>query len=417
MAINFPSSPTLNYVYSSSCHYWRWDGTSWNSCTSTKPIIQISASYAPTASYVITHTAISSSVSITSSYAESGSRANNAISASYALNGGTSGDSIIIVGNGTNSTLRSGSTNCANGNYSTVFGGLYNTGSGTISTIAGGLSNVASGNCSGILGGHDNNTCNLTDAFIIGSNLNATANCTTFVNNLCVTRNLLATVTCVTSASNSLNFIYSNAQIISGSGDNSIYQCGVGNSVTGYHNASIGGTSNIIPSYSISNSIILGGQNNKICTTFGNTDYNNSILGGQSNVFCNYNNGGTTTGYNNSILGGCSNKICNGDIFLAGNGYNNSILGGQNNVFCMINGCNNSILGGHDNKIYNLCDTFIVGSNITATVGCTTYVNSLALQVVATPPTSPVVGMLIYSGSTMKKLFYYNGTNWVCAGI
>jgi Phage Tail Collar Domain len=118
------------------------------------------------------------------------------------------GDSIMVTGSGAGSTMRAINNNNANGTISTVPGGYCNTVTGCAGTIGGGQCNVVGGvfgivaggryncvpsNCSGIFGGHNNNTCAYTDAFIIGSNLNATANCTTFVNNLCVEGSVFGT--------------------------------------------------------------------------------------------------------------------------------------------------------------------------------------------------------------------------------
>jgi hypothetical protein len=82
--------------------------------------------------------------------------------------GGGASSSIVILGGGAGSTLRCGVNNTASGTYSTVFG----------------CSNTASGCYSSIVGGRGNNTCAFADSFIIGSNISATAACTTFVNNI-----------------------------------------------------------------------------------------------------------------------------------------------------------------------------------------------------------------------------------------
>ena len=501
MAINFPQSPISASIFTIGGKSWQWDGvSSWNSLGNS---VQISSSYVTTASYISNNYTLSSSYSYTANYALSGNYAACSATANYAKNGGDGNSGIMIVGDASNSTIRCGNNNCVLGTYSIISGGTGSCIVQNYSTIAGGFSNkISAGQYAGILGGKCNNTDGYYDSFVIGSNLNANQACTTFVNNLCISGSLfVVSASCAITASYSP---YNNSGtgtevIIAGSGDNSIYQCGVGNSVNGYHNASIGGTSNIITSstYPISNSIILGGQNNLVSGSgTGGCDYNHSILGGQSNTIyngggCAYNqsilSGQSNTIYtcggcacNQSILGGQSNVICNcasnhrgynstilgglsnciiSTVLLGNNScefnnsilggqfnsidhrssetctLNSSILGGQNNKICtgggnslnnsilggsgsiICNGINSSILGGHNNLISNLCDTFIVGSNISATTAfCTTYVNSIVLQSYTTPPASPSVGMLIYSGSTMNKLFYYNGSGWVCTG-
>lgn len=72
------------------------------------------------------------------------------------------------------------------GSGSTVRINNGNTASGTFSTVGGGGYNTASGECSGILGGISNHTCGFANVFIVGSNICATANCTTFVNRLAI---------------------------------------------------------------------------------------------------------------------------------------------------------------------------------------------------------------------------------------
>jgi len=89
--------------------------------------------------------------------------------------GGTGGSGgLYTTGSSTTSTQRINSNNFANAPWSVVLGGC---------------TNVTNGQCSGILGGHDNSNSSFSDSFIIGSNLTATASCTTFVNNLNVCGN------------------------------------------------------------------------------------------------------------------------------------------------------------------------------------------------------------------------------------
>jgi hypothetical protein len=57
-----------------------------------------------------------------------------------------------------------------------------NDASGCYATIGGGCTNTASGCYSAILGGVSNRTCNFANAMIVGSNLCATQDCTTFAN-------------------------------------------------------------------------------------------------------------------------------------------------------------------------------------------------------------------------------------------
>lgn len=73
MALNFPSSPSVNQLYTTGSYTWVWDGASWITGT------QYTASLYGTASW-----SINSITADTSSYA---------VTASYALNGGSGGGS------------------------------------------------------------------------------------------------------------------------------------------------------------------------------------------------------------------------------------------------------------------------------------------------------------------------------------
>jgi hypothetical protein len=87
---------------------------------------------------------------------------------------------------GSSSTLSGGYCNIASGSCSTLSGGYCNTASGYYSTIGGGYCNTASGNYSSILGGKSNRVLGThSHSHIIGSNIESTATCYTFVNNLC----------------------------------------------------------------------------------------------------------------------------------------------------------------------------------------------------------------------------------------
>lgn len=81
------------------------------------------------------------------------------------------GSPIIVTGSadaGT-STLRCGYGNSVSGYYNGVLGGCNNNSDGEFSSI---------------LGGQNNNINTYINSFIVGSDLTATAECTTFVNNL-----------------------------------------------------------------------------------------------------------------------------------------------------------------------------------------------------------------------------------------
>jgi hypothetical protein len=98
------------------------------------------------------------------------------------------------------SIVSGGTGNCASNNYSTVSGGYHNLASACLSTVSGGMCNRAislystigggrgnqvNGLCAGILGGY-NNCAGHSNSFIIGSNLQSKAACSTIVNSLYV---------------------------------------------------------------------------------------------------------------------------------------------------------------------------------------------------------------------------------------
>lgn len=111
--------------------------------------------------------------------AVSGGRYNTASGYSSTIGGGRGNNA-----SGNYSAVVGGKSNIASGTYSTVSGGEYNNASGQYSTVGGGYSNTANGQRSSVLGGCFNNIAGYTNAHIIGSYITATADNTTFVNNL-----------------------------------------------------------------------------------------------------------------------------------------------------------------------------------------------------------------------------------------
>jgi hypothetical protein len=147
---------------------------------------------------------------------------NNYGTISGGYNNNISGANSTISGGYTNtisgylSTIGGGSKNCITECYSTVSGGYQNCVLSTFSTISGGLLNRVSGsqasisggysNCAGstfsfvgggcgnkavstgsaILGGTNNDTTGFVCAMIVGDNIAADRDCTTFVNNLSI---------------------------------------------------------------------------------------------------------------------------------------------------------------------------------------------------------------------------------------
>ena len=89
-----------------------------------------------------------------------------------------------FIGAGRNNSI---SAYCCGCNF--IGGGCGNTisGYGDHNVIVGGKGNSNSGYCSGILGGQNNILTTWNNSFIIGADITAAANCTTYVNNIHVT--------------------------------------------------------------------------------------------------------------------------------------------------------------------------------------------------------------------------------------
>ena len=217
------------------------DGVTWDTLNYKTLAENFTANYAATSSLALT--ASYSLISTSSSYALSSSYAYNANTASFALGGG-----IIVLDSGINSTVRCGANNYSTGDYSIVAGGTYNS---------------ASGDYSGILGGQCNDICRHANTFIIGSQLSASCDNTTFVNNINVQSGLtLGGVTCVAWPSSAVG----TAVIVADAGTISSVRCGANNCVTGNCSTIVGGCGNKVLS---DRSGILGGVNN---STQGYTD-------------------------------------------------------------------------------------------------------------------------------------------------
>jgi len=278
------------------------------------------------------------------------------------------------------SNVAGGCGNTASNNYSSVAGGTNNAVGGTNATIAGGSGNTASGNYSNVAGGC-NNTANYYSNVAGGGGNNASGNYSNVAGGI----------------SNSVSGWYSN---VAGGGSNTVSGC---------YSSILGGAGNVIvaPDVTYSGNIIGGGYNNNSTGCF------TGILGGQNN---------SLSGVNSFILGSnitlCATNytavnnlssqgaIC-GDSFY-GDGSNiinvlhsadivyvynsNSTIipiSGNNNA---ATGSNSSILGGCNNINYGDCSSivggvgntnsqygaFILGSNITAPVPNTTYVQNLS---------------------------------------
>ena len=173
-------------------------------------------------------------------------------------------------------------------------------------------------------------------------------------------------------------------------GNGSTVRCANNNRASGDYSIVAGGTLNVT---SASYSGILGGQNNTIYNS------NAFIIGSNLTSSCN-----NTTFVNNlNIQNGCGitlGGVCatswptggsgSGVVVLGGGccstvrcGTNNSVTGIYSTI---VGGCGNNvqsdysgILGGVNNSTQGYSDAFIIGSNISASNSCTTFVNNICV--------------------------------------
>ena len=159
---------------------------------------------------------------------------------------------------------------------------------------------------------------------------------------------------------------------------------------------------------------MIGGLRNSIESPAKGTDdeiiYGQFIGGGlQNKIHTTLGDGGEY----NSIIGGRANQISGSDLgcTFIGGGQANSISGSSSH---------SAIIGGINNCILDHTCTIIIGSNITATAGCTTYVNNLyitgsttanAVMNLATRSTTPsplTEGAIWNSGSAGAGCLYFS---------
>jgi len=256
-----------------------------------------------------------------------------------------------------------------------------NNASGTNSIIGGGCDNLISfaGIYSIIGGGCDNSVCNLYSSVLGGFNNSAVQIYSTIGGGQ---NNCAVGISSFIGGGNSNNInVLSNYTSIVGGQCNIVADCG---------NSFIGGGDNNCSAAGAKYSVIGGGEGNTI------SGYYSSILGGDSN---------TVTSEGSIIAGGCLNIACGCKNDVIVGGCNNKIL--ANSCFGFIgSGCNNTIfgssgrqgqviLGGHGNR-NNHNSAFIVGSNITSSKDCTTFVNCLSIEDGGfTMDDSPVVGYVL----------------------
>tara|TARA_R110002072_G_scaffold986_2_gene8146 strand:- start:175 stop:1446 length:1272 start_codon:yes stop_codon:yes gene_type:complete len=301
---------------------------------------------------------------------------------------------------GTNSAIASGNNNKIDSNCSFIGGGTLNTASASGSFIGGGTLNTVSGNCS-FIGGGISNTVSCTNSTIGGGKSNTISAYYGFI------------------GGGTLNQILNGCNFIGGgrsnttSGYYSSIVGGISNSNSGYCSSIVGGSQNTISSGYGSVGFIGGGFCNTISSDYG------FIGGGCKNLV-----GGTVS----SIVGGTLNIASASGSFIGGGSYNqvsginSSVVGGFNNT---ASSEFSAIVGGVCNHIQlTHCKSFIVGTNISSSAACTTFVNNLyitgstttnAVMNLSTRCTTPnplTEGAIWNSGSAGAGCLYFspNGT-------
>ena len=319
------------------------------------------------------------------------------------------GNSNCICTSPTNAVITGGSRNTISSGYTTTIGGgESNNASGDHSVIAGGCNNSVSGNYSAIVGGENNcitpfqgdhnfigggisNTVSGYFNSIVNGNSNTMS---TYVDSSTIASGILNSM----NAGDGGNYLYISESTITHGCSNCI--CATTNAVNEIGSlitrSILGGNSNTITAYGyfdsansvsgcayICNSAILNGIQNYICGTA------SSVYSNQQGAQV----GSPSCIISSLIVSGSGNKIVNDQTI--GNQRPTSfstIVNGSNNCVCtdvsystVVGGYNNIsnsncsfIAGGYNNNTNTKTNTFILGSNITASQPNFTYVNNLS---------------------------------------
>lgn len=246
---------------------------------------------------------------------------------------------------GSNNVIGGGAVNIITGTtYSTISGGRCNTVSSTYGygVIGGGFLNTSSGYYSSTIAGGSYNTASGGYSTIVGGSTNFATGNKSFVGG--------GSNNCACGSNSTISAGFCN-RIVSNTNFSSIH----------------GGFSNIISAATLTtiSSVIGGGRCNIVNTGC------SFIGGGDSNRI---------NGIHGVIPGGNNNQIFGTYNFIGGGVQNTTsacysiVVGGRLNVIDSGATCS-SILGGYKNCA-NATDVFILGSNITGSTACTTYMNN-----------------------------------------
>ena len=330
------------------------------------------------------------------------------------------GNSVIVLGGGTCSSIRCGVNNTAS-NYSASLSGCNNSIDSNCSTIAGGCSNsinnlscysfIGGGSSNQIISDNDNATtlggksnqsglsgeCNVVSAFtystIASGCCNSISYCDGFIGGGGCNTLSSNTTTILGGSKNSgglsgqcnvNNQCYSSIQggccntICSlNSQTNSMIGGGGKNSITSCASVILGGCCNNL--YYANNNecgglgaTIMGGSYNNTCGQLGlllSPNYNSFIGGGVCNKNVITNPSSICVTVSGTIIGGCCNFICNVNNVIGGgfrnciSGQSSNIIGGTNNLI-FVGGCN-AIGGGKGNIICASFSTIVGGQSNT----------------------------------------------------
>lgn len=266
-----------------------------------------------------------------------GGGCNNSTTANFATVGGGSGN----TSSSGCSTIGGGCSNTSSNSYSTIGGGRCNCAGGIDSTIGGGISNVANGAYSSTIGGGQSNTSSGTHATIGGGACNTSSCAHSTIGG--GYRNTASSYRSTVGGG-----CYNTA-----SGSHSTIGGGESNTSCGAHSTVGGGKSNL---NSGQYSFIGGGRNHTTCSNA------TTIGGGRANYIDAISNRYSTIG------GGFTNCILSMSTYSTiGGGCGNTITGSVRS----------GIFGGTANLISTYCNTFVIGSSITATLSDYTFVNNL----------------------------------------
>ena len=277
----------------------------------------------------------------------------------------TIGGGLFNVASGGRSTIGGGQSNITSNYYATVGGGFANCASACYATVGGGKSNIALSFYSTVGGGYQNTASSSNSTIGGGKYNNASGGYSTV-------------------GGGNYNTASGNRSTVGGGANNTA--CCVFSTVGGgQYNCASGGNSTVGGGYNNralnTLSTIGGGYQNNItasCSFIGGGKYNNAsgglafIGGGYQNIAssCYATIGGgvcNTASAQSSTIGGGLQNTASGVI--------STIGGGRNNI---ASGNYASILGGRANNTCAFSCAMIVGSNLCATQGCTTFTNCLS---------------------------------------